>query len=183
MSNGKQGAALALGGAAILAFLLARKGGAEPPPEEGGIVGADLEVLIVDKDGNILPHNSPVVVQEGETYQVRPRITNTSYRLIYGEQKVPIPATFGIGMVVNIGTWYPPGLNGIQVNFQLIPFDASEQKTLLTYPSFTVPYGTSGQTGRAYVEVYDPNGNFLKSGETPIEVMVAPTVWDVIIEF
>ncbi len=175
------GAAAAVAG--LLALAMAKKPEVPPPeiPPEGE-PGADLTIEVYDAAGKLVPHNSPVTLAEGETYRAVPRLRNRSVkRTAAGD--TPIAATFGIGMVVNIGSFYPPGLGGIGQNYKLVSFAADETKSIADFPTFTVPTTAGGQTGLIYVEVYAPTGEFLKSAQEPIAVAVSAIIYDVDITF
>lgn len=180
----KTGAAVIGGILALLGigYLATRKPAVPEVPPEEGEGGADIEILVYDAQGNLVPRNSPVSLAEGQTYTVVPRVKNRSIKRTAAED-IPIAASFGMGMVVNIGSYYPTGLGGISQNYRLVAFAAGETKQVTGFPAFTVPPNAGGLTGKIYLEVYAPTGEFLKSAEEPIAVAVSVIIYDVEITF
>ena len=79
----------AVAAAGTVAYLLAKKAKAAPPGEGA----ASIEIHVYDSLGNLVPHNSPVTLIEGDSYLVTLTVQNTSIK-----GGVGTGASLGIGI-------------------------------------------------------------------------------------
>jgi len=166
MEDGKKaivglGLATAIGG-----IYLATKAKAAPaPPPEG----AGVEIEIRDSEGNIVPHNSPASLNEGEIYTVKVTVTNMTTR--GGE---PWEAE----LTTTIEAWVTDGFAKpyLIVKHDMVNTFAGDQATPYNYIIFP-EIGTGGMNGGIFVTVYDPFGNVLKQVNEDLTIIALPIIY------
>lgn len=141
-------------------FLATRAKAAPPPPE-----GAEIIIEVLDAEGNPLPHNSPVELEEGESYTVRLTITNLS-------TKAGVPWDATLDVVIQAATAYTA----------LIPVSSSSeyfaagQTKAFNYP-MNIPLGTGGETGQITALVKDPMGVELARAAESIDIITIEIIY------
>jgi len=157
------GLATALGG-----IYLATKGKAAappPPPPEG----AGVEIEIRDSEGNLVPHDSPASLNEGETYTVKITVTNMTTR-----GGLPWEAA----LTTNIHAWVTDGFATVTliVKHDNVDTFAGGQAIPYNYLIFH-EIGTGGMNGGIFVTVYDPFGNVLKQVNEDLIIIALPIIY------
>ena len=158
----KQKAVVGLGlglGAAGIIYAVAK--GKEPEPE-----GAGVEIEIRDSQGNIVPHNSPASLDEGETYTVKVTVTNTTTR--GGEP-------WEADLTTNIHAWVTDGFATVNLIVQHDKVNTFAGSQVIPYNYVIYPeIGTGGMTGGIFVKVYDPFGNMLVQVNEDLIIIALP---------
>jgi len=145
--------------AAGLAYLATRK----PPTEEGE---AALSIVIRDAEGNIIPHNSPANVYEGQSYTVTVSMTNTSTR---GGAPIEAELTLRVSARSAGGVWLIPTTDSSDV------FPAGGTLSY-TYPMY-VPWGTGGTAGVIDAVVGTPAGAILASDSETLNIIAVAIIY------
>lgn len=163
MKNGKK---LIVIGAlvALSTIILGKKASAAPPP-------GDIVIDVYDSEGNLVPHHSPILLDEGGSYTVKLTIKNTSLK---GD--VPWAATLGIGISAAVGT-----LSLITSRVDSVNFGAGEIKTF-TYP-FSVSMGTGNQSGGISAWIQAPTGATITSAQAELSVKEVPIMYGATVTF
>jgi len=148
---------LLLGLAAGGILLASKLRAAELPPPEGN--AASIGIVILDAAGNIVPHNFPADLYEGETYTIRVSVTNKS-------TKAGNPCA-AVLTVANTTT-----LDGIGVTpGEPWPANYSSGQTLIFDYTLAIPDGSAGKFGALYFYVNDPGGNQLASAYENVNIL------------
>lgn len=146
------GVILGLGTLAGLGVAMAMK---KPPKEKPPAVS----ITVYDAAGKVIPHDSPVSLEEGLSYSFDFTVLNQTTR--GGE---PWPATFNMTYQVLIA-----GDRRVR-DVVSSSFAAGEQQTFGPFP-FSVLWDTGGQLGAIDVIVEDPRGGIPASGTEMITVI------------
>lgn len=162
MENRKK-AAVVLGLAAALgaSIYLATKAEAAPERELKAKVGIE----ILDSQGNLVPHNSPAVLTEGESYTMVVTVTNMSTKAGTPWQAV---LTIDVSAAVDGSNLMPPS-----VDYE--PFAAGATENF-SYP-LSVPLGYGGFAGSAVAIVRDPLGATLDTAIESLTIVELPIVY------
>ncbi len=160
----KKGLLVGLGMAAAgLLWLLSGKAKAEePPPGEGD---ASIVIQVYDSQGNLVPHSSPVTLDEGASYTVKLTVRNNSTK-----GGVPWEATLGIGISATTSL-----TTLIASREDMKSFLAGETKSF-NY-AMNVPFGTGNQSGSIQAWVKDPYGTTLANAQEPLAIRELPIVY------
>lgn len=166
MEDGKK-AAVGIGLAtAIAGIVVATRAKAAPPtPPEG----AGVEIEIRDSEGNLVPHDSPASLNEGETYSVKITVTNQTTR-----GGLPWEAE----LTTNIHAWVTDGFAtpNLIVQHDKVDIFAGDQAIPYNYIIFP-EIGTGGMTGGIFVKVYDPFGNMLTQVNEDLIIIALPIIY------
>ena len=144
--------------AAGLAYLATRK----PPTEEGE---AALSIVIRDAEGNIIPHNSPANVYEGQSYTVTVSMTNTSTR---GGAPIEAELTLRVSARAD-GVWLIPTTDSSDI------FPAGGTLSY-TYP-MNVPWNTGGYSGAITAVAGTPAGGILASDTEMLNIIAVRIIY------
>lgn len=158
MPDDKSKVALGVGLVTVagLGYLLLKK----KPPTEAAVI-----ITVYDAAGNVVPANSPVSLEEGESYSFDFTVLNQTTR--GGE---PWLATYDILYQVLIA-------GDLRVRDTVITsFAAEEQKSFGPFP-FSVLWDTGGQSGAIDIIVQDPGGGIVASGTEMISVISVRIVY------
>lgn len=150
----KEKAALAVGGIGLVGLLtyLATRAKAVP---EGPAAAVKIEVL--DAEGNPVPANSPLTLDEGASYTVKTTVTNNTTR-------------GGKPWEADLEAWITAGLNLTELIDQVFPSHYLPGSIGYFYSPFTVPMGLGGKTGAIVANVFDPDNNLLDSAIIMISI-------------
>ena len=120
--------------------------------------GAALDITIVDKVGNAVPHHSPDALGEGESYVARVTVGNKTMK-----GGVPWEAELTLIVVADVHGIATRGGQDIKILIPETPvtdwYDA-DQVITYDYP-FTVPMGTANYNGTIKADVIAPTGAVL----------------------
>ena len=144
--------------AAGIGYLATRK----PPTEEEQ---STLKIEIRDSEGNLVPHNSPANVSEGQVYTVTVSMTNTSTR---GGIPIGVELTLRVAAQAD-GVWLIPTSDSSDA------FGAGETKSY-TY-AMNVPWGTGGYSGVIDAVVGNPAGGIIASATEPLNIIAVAIIY------
>ena len=139
----------ALGLGSLIVWALTKKPPEEPPPGEAG---ADVGIEIYDKDGNLIPSNSPVELVEGSSYTARVTVTNQSTKL--GQ---PVAASLRV-VVVSVVSNLPSVPDTFLIPQQEKSQSFAASQSLYTDFPLSVPVGIAGANGFISAKVFSPDG-------------------------
>ena len=157
MENNK--AAIGIGLVVLGGLAFAFLGRGKPPGP-----AANISLVIKDSEGNVVPHNSPAALEEGQGYTLEATITNTSYR---GSP----PSTVPMAVIFEITAMGQTGGTDFLTQSTTQPF-AEDQSIILSWP-FTIDWGLGGTIGDIVVTVFDPLWNPVASATEPVTVSEA----------
>lgn len=155
--SNKGKAALAIVGAGLaggLAYLFTRAKAVPPEGEK-----AALKIQVYDSEGNLVPPNSPVTLDEGATYTVRVTVTNKTTR-----GGVAWEATLTVDVaafITAVGYLIPPTITAEA-------FTANQTRSF-NY-SLYIGTGLGGFSGAIDAKIKDPANNLLASASEPLIV-------------
>ena len=122
--------------------------------------GASVSLQIVDAaTGELVPHHSPLDLDEGGSYTLQLSVTNNSTRL-----EVLVGATLTMDVIAEVGDPLAGTYIAFVADHFSYAFGPGESRGW-SYP-FIVPDGTAGRTGGAQGTVLNPTGGTVAS--TPI---------------
>ncbi len=133
------------------------------PPEQ---VAAMVSLEILDMEGNVVPHNSPATVVEGQTYRLRMTVTNRSTRL-------------GVQVGANLGTqpWGAIVSTAMTFTPNWFPQAFTAGQSIVFESTFTVPAGSGGLSGIVGADVFDPNTVLIAQATDPLTVQSAAIIY------
>ena len=159
----KEKAVAAIGGLGLvggLVYLATRK--VKAPPEGPP---AAVKIEVYDSEGNLVPSNSPVTLDEGATYTVMVAVTNKTTR-------------GGVPWEANLETIIMAATTLVD----LIPYDVREalfapNETKSFTSPLVIPVGLGGQTGAITVDVFDPAGILLAYAVEPLTIQSVAIIY------
>lgn len=164
---------LIIGAAVIGGLILMSK---KPVVDQDQLDQTGISIVITDSRGNVVPHNSPFLLDEGQSYNAVVTAKNLSSK---GGVFVAVDA------VVKIAAIFDSPARG-RVNLapqsnQSKTFAAGEQKTF-SYP-FSTQDGDGGGSGGVYVEIANANNELIANSSEEIQVQKTSINYNFVISF
>jgi len=168
MAERKTGIVAAGAVAGITIVLLAARAKAKPPTPPGE--EAALKIEVFDSEGQPVPHNSPFILTEGQSYTVVISVTNKTTR-----GGIPWEATLGgyAELAIMRADWPMPI---VLFSGSLDAFYIANETKQFNFP-FNIPVGYGESGGEIIAAVTDPTGIVLASASEPTTIASEETVY------
>jgi len=167
--NNKQKTALGAGAALVATGIIVAKARAKEPEEPEEPEGTGIEIEIRDSNGNIVPHNSPASLNEGEIYSVKITVTNATTR-----GGIPWEAELTTNVYADVSDGFST-VHLVPSNDNVSVF-AGSQAIAYSY-TISPEIGVGGMTGGIFVSVHDPLGGVLKQINEQLTIVAEPTIY------
>jgi len=154
------GLGLGLAAAGGLVYALTRK----PPVEKPS--AAEIVIKVYDSQGRLVPHNSPLDLEEGESYTIVLTVTNQTTKA-----GTPWEASLGVGIHVFVDS-----IDLIPPDFRYGEYFAPGQTREFSWP-LDIPLDIGARSGSINASVLDPDGRRIASDIKPLNIIAVEIIY------